>query len=183
MHRKSVLRARAGHGAAVASIALALFWGSAAAAQDTPSTTDASAESSANDSDTIIVTGSRIARSTFDTPSPVTVLGSEQLEQTQVTNIGEAVAEIPAFRPSNNPSTNGFGSFNVGAQIVNLRGLGVTRNLVLVDGRRFAPTLKLASAPLFVTLKTSSDASTSMPRQVNVRPARTFQACMAGVFS
>ena len=111
MHRKSVLRARAGHGAAVASIALALFWGSAAAAQDTPSTTDASAESSANDSDTIIVTGSRIARSTFDTPSPVTVLGSEQLEQTQVTNIGEAVAEIPAFRPSNNPSTIGFGSF------------------------------------------------------------------------
>jgi outer membrane receptor protein involved in Fe transport len=58
------------------------------------------------------------------------------------------VSDIPAFRPSNNPSTNGFGSFNVGAQIVNLRGLGVTRNLVLVDGRRFAPTTREGSVDL-----------------------------------
>ena len=34
------------------------------------------------------------------------------------------------------PETNGFGSFNVGAQIVNLRALGANRTLTLVDGRR-----------------------------------------------
>ncbi len=148
MQRTCDFRARAGRGAAAASIALGLFWGSAAAAQAVPDASDASAESAAEDNSTIIVTGSRIARSTFDTPSPVTVLGAEQLEQTQVTNVGEAVSDIPAFRPSNNPSTNGFGSFNVGAQIVNLRGLGVTRNLVLVDGRRFAPTTREGSVDL-----------------------------------
>lgn len=75
-------------------------------------------------------------------------MGSEQLEALAVTNIGAAVSQLPAFRASNNPSTNGFGSFNVGAQIVNLRGLGVTRNLILVDGRRFAPTTREGSVDL-----------------------------------
>lgn len=119
------------------AIAVAGLWAPAASAQDADA-----------DDDQIVVTGSRLARSTFDTPQPVTVLGAEELEQVQVTNIGEAVSDIPAFRPSNNPSTNGFGSFNVGAQIVNLRGLGVTRNLVLVDGRRFAPTTREGSVDL-----------------------------------
>lgn len=121
------------------AIAVAGLWAPAASAQDT---------GDSNDDDRIVVTGSRLSRSTFDTPQPVTVLGAEELEQVQVTNIGEAVSDIPAFRPSNNPSTNGFGSFNVGAQIVNLRGLGVTRNLVLVDGRRFAPTTREGSVDL-----------------------------------
>src|SRR5690606_5877580 len=69
-------------------------------------------------------------------------------DRLQVTNVGAIVSQLPAFRPSNNPTTNGFGSFNVGAQIVNLRGLGVTRNLVLVNGRRFAPTTREGSVDL-----------------------------------
>lgn len=96
----------------------------------------------------MVVTGSRIARSGFNAPSPVTVMGADQLEALAVTNIGAAVSQLPAFRASNNPSTNGFGSFNVGAQIVNLRGLGVTRNLILVDGRRFSPTTREGSVDL-----------------------------------
>lgn len=100
------------------------------------------------DSQQIVVTGSRLQRSTFDTMTPVTVLGSEDLERLQVTNVGAIISQVPAFRPSNNPTTNGFGSFNVGAQIVNLRGLGVLRNLVLVDGRRYAPTTREGSVDL-----------------------------------
>jgi iron complex outermembrane receptor protein len=96
----------------------------------------------------VVVTGSRIARDGFDTPSPVTVLGPEEMQALAVTNIGSMVSQLPAFRASNNPTTNGFGSFNVGAQIVNLRALGVTRNLILVDGRRFAPTTREGSADL-----------------------------------
>jgi outer membrane receptor protein involved in Fe transport len=137
----------------LSALAAASLWPSAAAAQVSGASTTAPedqatpAEPSA-DGGAIIVTGSRLARSTFDTPSPVTVLGGEEFERLQITNVGEGVAELPAFRPSNNPSTNGFGSFNVGAQIVNLRGLGVTRNLVLVDGRRFAPTTREGSVDL-----------------------------------
>lgn len=96
----------------------------------------------------IIVTGSRLGRSTFDNPTPVTMLGGEDLARRGVTNIAEAIAELPSFRDSTGPQTQGFGSFNVGARIVNLRGLGVTRNLVLVNGRRFAPTTREGSVDL-----------------------------------
>jgi len=119
------------------------------AAAQTTAATESSAETVRElDRQEILVTGSRLARSTFDTSTPVTVLSAEELERLQVTNVGAIISQIPAFRPSNNPTTNGFGSFNVGAQIVNLRGLGVLRNLVLVDGRRFAPTTREGSVDL-----------------------------------
>ena len=102
----------------------------------------------ATDEGRIIVTGSRLARSTFDTPSPVTLLGIDDLQRRGITNIAEAITELPSFRDSTSPQTQGFGSFNVGARIANLRGLGVTRNLILVDGRRFAPTTREGSVDL-----------------------------------
>ncbi|OJW66645.1 MAG: hypothetical protein BGO57_03390 [Sphingomonadales bacterium 63-6] len=96
----------------------------------------------------IIVTGSRLQRTTFDAPSPVTTLGGDDLARRGVTNVAEAIAELPSFRDSTSPQTQGFGSFNVGARIMNLRGLGVTRNLTLVNGRRFAPTTREGSVDL-----------------------------------
>jgi len=99
-------------------------------------------------SEPIIVTGSRLQRSTFDAPSPVTTLGGDDLARRGVTNIAEAITELPSFRDSTGPQTQGFGSFNVGARIVNLRGLGVTRNLILVNGRRFAPSTREGSVDL-----------------------------------
>ena len=98
--------------------------------------------------DEVVVTGSRINRTGFTTPTPVTVLGAAQIEQLNITNAGAGITQMPAFRPSLNPTTNGFGSFNVGAQIANLRGLGQARNLVLVDGRRFAPGTREGSVDL-----------------------------------
>jgi outer membrane receptor protein involved in Fe transport len=87
----------------------------------------------------VVVTGSRIAVSGFTTPTPVTVLGAEAIEDLNITNIGVGANQLPAFRATTTPATNGWGSFNVGAQSVNLRGLGTGRNLVLVNGRRLAP--------------------------------------------
>ena len=96
----------------------------------------------------VVVTGSRIATSGFNTPTPVTVLGAQAIEELGITNIGAGANQLPEFRPTTTPTTNGFGSFNVGAQIVNLRGLGVSRNLVLVDGRRFAPVTREGTVDL-----------------------------------
>ena len=106
------------------------------------------ASDSGTDQARIIVTGSRLARSTFDTPSPVTLIGADDLQRRGITNVAEAITELPSFRDSTSPQTQGFGSFNVGARISNLRGLGVTRNLILVDGRRFAPTTREGSVDL-----------------------------------
>lgn len=124
---------------------LAMLASAPAFAQETANSTSATDKA---EQEAIIVTGSRLARSTFDTPSPVTVLGGADLERLAVVNVGQVVDLIPAFRPSTSPTTQGFGSFNVGARIANLRGLGVTRNLILVDGRRFAPTTREGSVDL-----------------------------------
>jgi iron complex outermembrane receptor protein len=97
----------------------------------------------------IFVSGSRLASTSgFTTPTPVTTLDGGEIERLNIVNIGAGLNQLPAFRPSTTPMTNGWGSFNVGAQIVNLRGLGVNRNLVLVDGRRFAPVTREGTVDL-----------------------------------
>src|SRR3954466_7351089 len=45
----------------------------------------------------VIVTGSRIVRDGYEAPTPVTVVGSEQLEQAAKPNVFDAIATLPAF--------------------------------------------------------------------------------------
>ena len=96
----------------------------------------------------VVVTGSRITTSGFTTPTPVTVLDAKTMESLNVTNVGAGITNLPEFKPTNNPTTNGFGSFNVGAQIVNLYGLGVNRSLVLLDGVRMPPVTREGTVDL-----------------------------------
>jgi iron complex outermembrane receptor protein len=92
----------------------------------------------------ILVTGSRVARSGFNAPTPTTVLSAEDLQTRGAGNVAEVLNEIPAFRPSQTPASAARGS-NAG-NYVDLRGLNTqggqaanatTRTLVLVNGRRF----------------------------------------------
>ena len=84
----------------------------------------------------IFVTGSRISRQGFDAPTPVTSIDNDYLMDLGFVNVGAAVQQLPTNKATLTPETNGFGSFNVGAQIANLRALGAARTLTLVDGRR-----------------------------------------------
>lgn len=118
-----------------------------AAAQSTPVSTASSQPSAEQapapepiENEAIIVTGSRIARSGFTAPTPVTQLGSERLESTAASSVGEALAQLPAFRATTSPTTSGVTIGAGGARTVDLRGLGAQRSLVLVDGRRFVPS-------------------------------------------
>lgn len=85
----------------------------------------------------IIVTGSRIANSGFAAPTPVTIVGQEDLQRQGSSNIADLLNTLPAFRPQSTPATVGIFSSNAGANLADLRGLGANRTLVLVDGRRF----------------------------------------------
>ncbi len=124
----SVIRAGASAAALAAAISLAV----PAAAQDQPAD-DSAAES---ESEAIVVTGSRIARSGFTAPTPVTVLGEEQIARQGASNISQVLNEIPAFRPQSTPATTAIFVSNLGASTADLRGLGGNRTLVLIDGRR-----------------------------------------------
>ena len=81
----------------------------------------------------VVVTGSRIAQPNLETTSPVTQVTAEDVITQGVTKIEDLVNQLPqAFAAQNATVANG----STGTATVNLRGLGSTRTLVLIDGRR-----------------------------------------------
>ncbi|MGI4880253.1 MAG: TonB-dependent receptor domain-containing protein, partial [Janthinobacterium lividum] len=86
----------------------------------------------------IVVTGSRLGRTNYDAPTPVNIVSDERLKSLGITNVADALNQIPSFRPISSPAANSFRvSGNIGARTLDLRGLGATRTLTLIDGRRF----------------------------------------------
>jgi len=89
----------------------------------------------------IVVTGSRL-QSGFNSPTPVTIVSGEQLREASATSIADALNQLPVFNDSlktSNPGTTP-GTGNSGQNLLNLRGLGANRNLVLLNGNRFVAT-------------------------------------------
>lgn len=95
-------------------------------------------ENSAAAAEEIIVTGSKIVRSGYDQPTPVTVLSSTELLDKQPTTLAEGLALSPQFVSVTGRSFAVQG-VSPGAYL-NLRGLGATRMLVLLDGDRVTDT-------------------------------------------
>ncbi|PQA86619.1 TonB-dependent receptor [Marinicaulis flavus] len=95
-------------------------------------------------SDQIIVTGSRIKRDGFDSPTPATVMSADLIQGLGQTNVSETLRLIPQISLFQSDSTAGItAGANVGAFYANLRGLNPyngTRTLTLVNTRRFIPT-------------------------------------------
>lgn len=84
----------------------------------------------------IVVTGSRIARPTLDSPIPVTSLSGADLTRTGAVAIGDVLNDLPSLRStfSQANSTRFIGT--AGLNQLDLRGLNPSRTLVLVNGRR-----------------------------------------------
>jgi outer membrane receptor protein involved in Fe transport len=83
----------------------------------------------------VVVTGSRIVRKDLQAASPVTILNAEEITYTGTTRIEDLIASLPqAFVGQNSTSANGAS----GTATVNLRNLGTSRTLVLINGRRTA---------------------------------------------
>ncbi len=117
---------------------LALTPASIAAAQTTASPP---AEEVQNEE--LVVTGTRIENPNFQSPTPLTSVGTDSLLKTAPTQIAEAINKLPQFQ--NSVSTSGatatgpansqrFGNY------LNLRSLGAQRVLVLQDGQRLQST-------------------------------------------
>lgn len=92
---------------------------------------------------TITVTGSRIARDTYNAPSPLTVMDVDAFASTANSSLHETLTTVPAFVGGYNLTSGaGLPGFNrAGVSAVNLRGLGETRTLVLLDGQRAVGSL------------------------------------------
>src|SRR5690349_12585154 len=129
-------------GAALCALGLMLGGSAAALAQQAPA--DSGQSAAPVSLDEIVVTGSRIRRSTdFDSPNPTTVVDSSYLEQLGIVNVGAAITQLPSNISNNTPTTTGNANFFTGSTIANLRGLNPyfgSRTLTLVNTRRFVPT-------------------------------------------
>jgi iron complex outermembrane receptor protein len=85
----------------------------------------------------IVVTGSRLVTNGNSSPTPLTVASAETLLTAQPASIAEGLNSLPGLIGSINPTSNAnTGGFNM----LNLRGIGSNRGLILVDGRRVGPT-------------------------------------------
>ncbi|MEZ5952698.1 MAG: TonB-dependent receptor [Hyphomonas sp.] len=83
------------------------------------------------------VTGSLIPRSTFELPSPVTVVDAEELAKSSPSTLAAALNNLPALVADSGPTASSGTLRSAGQNFLNLRGLGNDRTLTLVNGRRF----------------------------------------------
>ncbi|WP_417458970.1 TonB-dependent receptor [Kordiimonas sp.] len=97
-------------------------------------------EAAAPEFEEIVVSSSRIKKSGFEAPTPVTVLGSEDMQARGATNVADIVNELPGFTGTVTPTATVLNSRGSATNVLDLRGLGGNRNLVLVNGRRHVPT-------------------------------------------
>jgi iron complex outermembrane receptor protein len=122
---------------ALALIGAGVLFAAPAMAQDTtpaPAPADQTAQDDSAGQD-IVVTGSLFRRTDTETPSPVSVLSAETLEQRGITTIADAVQTISAGNGGGIPQ-NFTGAFASGASSVSLRGLTTNSTLTLFDGLR-----------------------------------------------
>ncbi len=98
----------------------------------TPTKASAAASDPAN-LDTIVVTGTRIQSQTVTASSPVAEIQKEEFQYAGATRTEDLVNQYPQLTPAFDSFTNNGA---LGYPSVDLRGLGSSRTLVLVDGNR-----------------------------------------------
>jgi outer membrane cobalamin receptor len=105
---------------------------------------DTAAEATAGDA--IVVTGSRIARPELESESPIAVLGRDYIQQDAATNVQDILNELPQVGIGTSRTNSNFLTGANGVATINLRNLGESRTLVLINGRRSVPGIAGTSA-------------------------------------
>jgi outer membrane receptor protein involved in Fe transport len=127
-----------------------LFTPSMALAQTAPETlaseTRAADRTGTAADEEIVVTGSRLIRSDLTAPSPTTVVGEADIKLSGNVTLERTLNQFPQLGQGNTSSVNNGGGS--GVLTANLRGLGSTRTLTLVNGRRFIPANSSADVDL-----------------------------------
>ena len=97
----------------------------------------AAAQQADQEIEEIIVTGSRIPRTGFETLQPATVLDNEKLTLRGTVDIAAALNEQAGFAAPGISPVDGQNGDDIGQSYVDFLGLGQQRTLTLVNGLRF----------------------------------------------
>lgn len=85
----------------------------------------------------IVVTGSRIKRTDIEGVGPATVIGAQDIAKSGIVSVETLLQRLPAAAGyAGNQGNAYWASRGWGTATVNLRGLGINRTLVLLNGRR-----------------------------------------------
>ena len=87
--------------------------------------------------ETVVVTGTLIARPQAETAEAISVITATTLQNEGIVNVEQALDTLTSNNPTINVSSS-VGSFSGGGTYANLRDLGSVRTLVLLDGQRLA---------------------------------------------
>jgi iron complex outermembrane receptor protein len=111
----------------------------------------------------VVVTGSRIRRNPLNESAAIMDLSAEEMSKAGLTNIGDALQQLPISGSAINsqfnvPGNSGFpqdgSGIGAGAVQMSLRNIGAKRTLVLVDGRRWIAGASASGVPSAVDLNT-----------------------------
>jgi iron complex outermembrane receptor protein len=126
------------------------------------------------------VTGSRIVRRDFTSPSPVVTVSAEQLTQSSNVALEANLNKLPQFVPSLSQLITGdiqpTAQNTPGTATVNLRGLGANRNVVIIDGRRAMPV----NSSLVIDLNTIPSAAVERVEVITGGASSTYGADAVG---
>ena len=111
----------------------------------------------------VVVTGSRIRRDPLNDATAVSELSFDKIQQTGLTNLGDALQNLPITGSAPNsqfnvPGNSGFpqdgAGIGAGSVQLSLRNLEAKRTLVLVNGRRWVAGASASGVPATVDLNT-----------------------------
>ena len=88
----------------------------------------------------IEVTGSRLNQTDVETAQPVTVITREDIELTGFATVAEVLQSTPYNSFGSFRETSGYANGQASVNEISLRGLGASRTLLLLDGRRVSST-------------------------------------------
>ena len=105
----------------------------------TPGSVDATANDASGEQDVVIVTGSNIRRANLKSTVPITVIDANAMEVRNPLLPADMLTALPSVvnLPENETRLGSSGARGDNAN-VNLRNMGATATLILVNGRRMA---------------------------------------------
>ena len=135
----------------------------------------------------IVVTGSLVKRPNEDSAAPVTVVGGDDFKGQGATKIEDLMNSLPQVIAT---QSSGVSNGADGTATIDLRGLGVSRTLVLIDGKRlmpggigggagadlnFIPSALISSVELLTGGASSTYGADAVAGVVNFKMNREFQ--------
>ncbi|MBW7897045.1 MAG: TonB-dependent receptor [Opitutaceae bacterium] len=145
--------------------------------------------------ETVVVTGSRIRQVDIETQQPVLIIEREELEKLGVMTVGDIINKLTVQGvPGLSRQTTLNGGTDQGGSYINMRNLGRTRTLVLVNGKRWVEnhqgatdvsTIPSAVIERVEVLKDGASpiyGSDAVAGVVNIITSRTFDGAQARVY-